>query len=75
MPRDVSVVGSDDGPLLEFTDPPLTTVRQPTAQMAGTAVRMLLDDARGQPNPRGELLFRPDLVLRASTARAPERPR
>jgi LacI family repressor for deo operon, udp, cdd, tsx, nupC, and nupG len=75
VPRDVSVVGSDDGPLLEFTDPPLTTVRQPTAQMAGTAVRMLLDDARGQPNPRGELLFRPDLVLRASTARAPERPR
>jgi DNA-binding LacI/PurR family transcriptional regulator len=72
VPRDLSVVGSDDSPLLEFTDPPLTTVRQPTTEMAGAAVRMLLDDARGQPNPRGEFLFRPELVLRGSTARPPE---
>ena len=72
VPRDISVVGSDDNPLLEFTDPPLTTVRQQTADMAGTAVRMLLDEARGQPSPRGEFLFRPDLVVRGSTGRAPE---
>jgi LacI family repressor for deo operon, udp, cdd, tsx, nupC, and nupG len=72
VPQDISIIGSDDSPLLEFTDPPLTTVRQPTADMAGTAVRMLLDDARGEPNPRGEFLFRPDLVLRETTARAPK---
>jgi DNA-binding LacI/PurR family transcriptional regulator len=73
VPRDISIVGSDDSAVLEFTDPPLTTVRQPTAEMASTAVRILLDDARGLPNPAGEFLFRPDLVLRASTARARKR--
>src|SRR5690606_15749139 len=28
VPEDVSVVGYDDSPLVAFTDPPLTTVRQ-----------------------------------------------
>src|SRR5690606_38809826 len=48
VPGDVSVVGYDDSPLIAFTDPPLTTVRQPVLQMASAAVSALLDQIGGQ---------------------------
>lgn len=71
VPEQVSVVGYDDSPLIPFTDPPLTTVRQAVPRMGDAAVRALLDGIRGVPVPTGELLFRPDLVVRGSTAAAP----
>lgn len=71
VPHDVSVVGSDDSMLIEFTDPPLTTVRQPVAAMAKAVVAMLLEQIDGVPPPRDEMLFAPELVVRASTARVP----
>lgn len=73
VPDDVSVVGFDDSGLVAFLDPPLTTVRQPVAQMGGTAVNALIDAINGQPVPSREYLFDPELVLRGSTGRAPSR--
>ncbi|GAA0942716.1 LacI family DNA-binding transcriptional regulator [Actinocorallia libanotica] len=68
VPEDVSVIGYDDSPLMGFTDPPLTTVRQPVADMAAAAVSMLLE-SMDRPAPRhGELAFHPELVVRGSTA-------
>jgi alanine racemase len=69
-PRDVSVVGYDDSPLIAFTDPPLTTVRQPVRAMAVAAVRALVDEINGHGAPHSEFLFRPELVVRASTGTA-----
>lgn len=71
VPGDVSVVGYDDSPLIAFTDPPLTTVRQPIRAMAVAAVRALVDEIRGHAAPHSEYVFRPELVVRASTAVAP----
>ena len=71
MPEDVSVVGYDDSPLIAFTDPPLTTVRQSVQAMAEAAVRALLDEIAGEPAPRAEYVFRPELVVRGSTGAAP----
>ena len=68
VPEDVSVVGSDDSQLVQFTDPPLTTVRQPVLAMGAAAVRALLDEIAGVPAPRAEYVFRPELVVRGSTA-------
>ena len=68
VPGDISVVGYDDSPLMAFTDPPLTTVRQPVAAMAVAAVRALVDEINGHPSPNSEYLFRPELVVRGSTA-------
>ena len=68
VPADVSVVGYDGSPLMAFTDPPLTTVRQPVEAMAVAAVRALVDEIEGHPAPRSEYLFRPELVVRSSTA-------
>jgi hypothetical protein len=71
VPRDLSVVGYDDSPLIAFTDPPLTTVRQSVQAMSEAAVRALLDQIAGDPAPLAEYVFRPELVVRGSTGAAP----
>lgn len=71
IPRDLSVVGYDDSPLIAFIDPPLTTVRQPIAEIGVAAVQALVDEIRDEAVPRGELLYQPELVVRASTGPAP----
>ncbi|UQS28456.1 LacI family DNA-binding transcriptional regulator [Streptomyces fradiae] len=68
VPSDVSVVGFDDTPLIAFTDPPLTTVRQPVRAMATAAVDALLEEMEGNPVQRTEFVFQPDLVVRGSTS-------
>lgn len=69
--RDVSIVGYDDSPLIAFTEPPLTTIRQPVAAMGNAAVAALMSQISGEPAPRTELLFHPELVVRESTGIAP----
>jgi LacI family transcriptional regulator, repressor for deo operon, udp, cdd, tsx, nupC, and nupG len=73
VPRDCSVVGYDDSPLMAFTDPPLTTVRQAVSPMATAAVQALVDEINGTQAPRDEFLFRPELIVRASTGSCPSR--
>lgn len=67
VPQDVSVIGYDDSPLIEFTGPPLTTVRQNVAGMSQAAIRALLDEIAGTSTTRAEYVFRPELVVRGST--------
>lgn len=71
VPVDVSVVGYDDSPLIAFTDPPLTTLRQPVSAMAVAGVRALIDEINGQGAPHSEFMFQPELVVRGSTAAPP----
>ena len=71
VPEDVSVIGYDDSPLIAFVDPPLTTVHQPVGALCQAAVSALLGEIDGNPGPRTELLFRPELIVRASTTAAP----
>ncbi|GAA2350348.1 LacI family DNA-binding transcriptional regulator [Streptomyces cuspidosporus] len=68
VPEDVSVVGFDDLPEVRWSAPPLTTVRQPLAEMGKLAARTVLRQARGEEveSPRVELATA--LVVRASTA-------
>lgn len=73
VPQDLSVVGYDDSALVAFTDPPLTTVRQLVPAMGEAAVRALLDEIGGEPAPRAEYVFRPELVVRGSTGACPSR--
>jgi LacI family transcriptional regulator, repressor for deo operon, udp, cdd, tsx, nupC, and nupG len=71
VPKDISVVGFDDSPLIAFTDPPLTTIRKPVPAMGQAAVRTLLEEIGGTPAPHSEFVFMPELVVRGSTASAP----
>jgi LacI family transcriptional regulator, repressor for deo operon, udp, cdd, tsx, nupC, and nupG len=71
IPADLSVVGYDDALPLEFLDPPLTSVRQPTERIAAAVVQMLIGLIRGRHVSETELFFSPELIVRSSTAPAP----
>jgi DNA-binding LacI/PurR family transcriptional regulator len=73
VPGDVSVIGYDDSPLLNCTDPPLTTVRQPIEPMGMSAVALLVNEMETVAAHPEELLFEPELVVRGSTGSAPVR--
>ncbi|KIF76931.1 LacI family transcriptional regulator [Streptomyces sp. 150FB] len=66
VPDDIAVVGFDDIPMARHTEPPLTTVGQPTRAMGETAARMLLGHLGGTPAPDEPVVLRTDLVVRES---------
>jgi LacI family transcriptional regulator len=70
VPENVSVVGFDDLPESRWSPPPLTTIRQPLAEMGGLAARTVLRLSQGEiiELPRVELAT--ELVVRVSTAPA-----
>jgi LacI family transcriptional regulator, repressor for deo operon, udp, cdd, tsx, nupC, and nupG len=70
VPEDISVVGFDDSPMMAFTDPPLTTMRQPIGPMSQAVVHTLLSELSGESVSMTEMLFQSDLVVRRSTGRA-----
>lgn len=73
VPEDVSVVGCDDSPLMAYTDPPLTTVRQPGESICRSVVATLLSMIEGITVANSETLFTPELVVRGSTGAHPGR--
>jgi DNA-binding LacI/PurR family transcriptional regulator len=70
VPSEFSVVGYDDSSLMNCTDPPLTTTRQPIEAMGRAVVELLVKQINGGSVAAEELLFAPELVVRRSTARA-----
>jgi DNA-binding LacI/PurR family transcriptional regulator len=68
VPGDVSVIGYDDSALMTCVDPALTTVRQPIEAMGRAAVDLLVHQLEGSRVGTDELLYEPELVVRASTA-------
>lgn len=72
VPDDLSLVGFDDVPRAAAWDPPLTTIRQPLIDKGRVAADLLLELIAGRPPRRIELPI--ELVVRASTARAPLSP-
>ncbi|GAA2276518.1 LacI family DNA-binding transcriptional regulator [Glycomyces scopariae] len=69
IPEDVSVVGFDDLPEVQWLRPALTTVHQPISEMGEAAMRMLLRIMADPPAlaPREELATQ--LVVRGSAGR------
>lgn len=64
VPEDVAVVGNDDLELAKHTEPPLTTVRQPTVEMGQEMARLLLALTTGTADY--PVLLPTELVVRAS---------
>ena len=68
LPDDLSVAGFDDSPTASHTWPPLTTVRQPTADIASLAAELLLEWIRGERDSHIRKTFDCRLIVRQSTA-------
>ena len=68
VPQDLSVVGFDDLPVARWVSPPLTTVRQPLAEMGRAAAHMLGDLIEGVPLRSSRVELSTELTVRESTA-------
>lgn len=66
IPRDVAVVGFDDGLLAGVVTPPLTTVRQPVRELGAAAAARLLELLADPTSPPCRLEFPVELVVRQS---------
>ena len=70
-PRDISIVGHNDMPLVDMVSPPLTTIRIDPTNMGERAAALLLDWLGSPPGmePRAtQQVMRPSLVVRGSTS-------
>lgn len=73
IPDDLSVVGFDDIDLTEVVEPPLTTIRQPIADIAAKAVSLIITRLEGgQEMPYQYHVLPAQLIVRRSTARPRE---
>lgn len=67
-PRHISVVGHNDMPFVDMISPPLTTVRIRHREMGAEAARLLLRLVRDRAEGGVDVVLKPDLIVRASTA-------
>jgi DNA-binding LacI/PurR family transcriptional regulator len=67
VPGDVSVIGFDDIKAAAFSNPRLTTIRQPLSNMGRIAAQCLLNRIHGTERFREEIMVEPELVVREST--------
>ncbi|MEV4481007.1 LacI family DNA-binding transcriptional regulator [Micromonospora coxensis] len=65
VPQDVAVIGFDDIETAAYTDPPLTTVRQPIVELGRALTRQLLRMTAGEAIDEA-LILPTELVLRES---------
>lgn len=66
VPEDIAIVGYDDIDFATSAIVPLTSIRQPSALMGETALKLLSEEA-GDPAPKPRrVVFQPELVIRDS---------
>jgi LacI family transcriptional regulator len=71
-PQDVSLIGFDDNPWWELTNPPITAMRQPARQMGELGAAVLLSLMRGEEPPSRRIILPCEFILRQSVAPPPE---
>lgn len=71
-PRDVSIVGHNDMPLVDMVEPPLTTIRISHRLMGEEAARLLLRSIETPGSKPRRIVTEPLLIERGSTAPWPK---
>jgi LacI family transcriptional regulator len=67
IPGRLTVSGYDDIAAIEIADPPLTSIRPPVREMGAKTVETLVSLVRAPDEPRSNILFPSEIVLRDST--------
>lgn len=67
LPQDVAVVGYDDT-AARFFDPPLSAIRQEPYRMGSSATLLLHDVLNRKKSSSQIILFKPELIIRASSS-------
>jgi LacI family transcriptional regulator len=73
VPEDLAIVGYDDIEFAAAATVPLTSVQQPRRLLGRTATKLLLDEYNNPEHEHQQILFTPELVVRASTHRPSQR--
>ncbi|WP_458320066.1 LacI family DNA-binding transcriptional regulator [Mycolicibacterium brisbanense] len=68
VPGDIALVGYDDIDFARSAVVPLTSVRQPTAEIGRTAVDLLIEAAESRAREPKHVVFQPELIVRDSTS-------
>jgi len=69
IPEQISLVGFDDPAWASFTEPPLTTVRQPSYSMGILACQSLSKEIKKTPHTKMQeknVILRSELIIRKS---------
>ena len=67
VPADVALIGYDDIDFASAAAVPLSSIRQPSLTMGATALSILAEEAADPAVEARDVLFEPELVVRAST--------
>ena len=67
VPEDMALIGFDDIDFASAAVVPLSSIRQPSQLIGRTAVQLLIEEARDPGLAPRQVVFQPELVVRAST--------
>jgi LacI family transcriptional regulator len=68
VPDEVALIGYDDIDFAAAATVPLSSIRQPSLTMGATALSILVEEAADPSLAPRDVMFEPELVVRASTA-------
>lgn len=68
VPEEIAIIGFDDIEFASAAVVPLSSVRQPSQLMGETALRILVEEIANVDSPAQQVVFDPELVVRASTS-------
>jgi LacI family transcriptional regulator len=68
VPDDISIMGYNDEMICAFSDPPLTTVKQPKKLMGETAANLLIDIIEKKKIENKNIILDTEIIIRGTTA-------
>jgi LacI family transcriptional regulator len=71
VPDDISIMGFNDEMICAFSDPPLTTVKQPKKLMGETAANLLIDIIEKKKIENKNIILDTEIIKRGTTAPPP----
>ena len=69
IPQDIEIIGFDDIPMAEFSDPPLSTIRLPAFDLGRVAGDQLISMILNNTSDIPDILLETELILRESTSK------